>query len=257
MRKPRSRAPAASPTLTQAHGGMVRHLAPILLAALAWSPVARAGGVISAEAAVVSDYVDRGISNSDNKPAVQAGATWTHGTGFYAGLWGSSVDFGDGDGATVELDYVLGYAGEAAGTGYDLAAAYVSYPGAPGSLDYDLWEFSAVLRRDLGPLVLGTEAIYTPQNAGKAGDALYLRGMAEVPLAEVLAGGLALAAHLGHQWTSEEAIAGPDYLDWGLGLVWARENVALGVRYSDTDLGHACGRLCDGRVVVEASIAFP
>ena len=43
---------------------------------------------------VVSDYVFRGASQTDEEPAIQGGVDITAGS-FYAGVWGSNVDFFD------------------------------------------------------------------------------------------------------------------------------------------------------------------
>ena len=62
------------------------------------------------QVAVVTDYVFRGISRSDNDPAAQAGLEYLHASGAYAGIWGSSVDTPkDSD---IELDVYAGYAAE-------------------------------------------------------------------------------------------------------------------------------------------------
>ncbi|HYE50640.1 MAG TPA: TorF family putative porin [Azospirillaceae bacterium] len=229
-------------------------LLPALLPFLILATPAAAQVEVTGEAAIVSDYVDRGISNSDNDAAVQAGIGVAAEGGAYVSLWGSTVDFDDGQEATIELDYILGYAGAAAGVEYDLSVAYVSYPGASGALDYDLWEFGAVATRALGPVVLVGEAIYTPQNSGKAGDGLYLSGGLELPLGEAVT----IGTHVGRQWVDDEEIAGPDYMDWGVGLVWSLGRLELGLRYTDTDLGREdCPRLCDSRVVFQAGIALP
>ncbi len=64
---------------------------------------------LSGTADIVSNYVWRGVSQTDNAPAVQTGATYSFDSGFYAGLWGSSVNFKNDSGATTELDYVVGF----------------------------------------------------------------------------------------------------------------------------------------------------
>ena len=56
----------------------------------------------------VSDYVFRGVSQTDEDPTLQAGFTYTSPVGLYAGVWGSGVDFGPGD-PSVEVDYQIGY----------------------------------------------------------------------------------------------------------------------------------------------------
>ncbi|KRG78060.1 TorF family putative porin, partial [Stenotrophomonas pavanii] len=40
----------------------------------------------------VSDYLFRGVSQTDEKPTLQAGFTYTSPVGLYAGVWGSGVD---------------------------------------------------------------------------------------------------------------------------------------------------------------------
>ena len=57
----------------------------------------------SATFAVTTDYVFRGVSQTDNEPAFQAGASYSAPFGLYAGVWASNVDFGAG-GPDVELE---------------------------------------------------------------------------------------------------------------------------------------------------------
>jgi uncharacterized protein (TIGR02001 family) len=49
------------------------------------------------EAAIVSNYVDKGITQSDKGPALQAGFGYRMGPQARLGIWGSSVKFPDGD----------------------------------------------------------------------------------------------------------------------------------------------------------------
>ena len=49
---------------------------------------------------VVSDYVFRGASQTDEEPALQGGVDVTVGS-FYAGAWASTVDFGDNTDAEI------------------------------------------------------------------------------------------------------------------------------------------------------------
>ena len=58
---------------------------------------------LSATTAFTTDYIFRGVSNTDENPAVQAAFDATYGM-FYAGMWGSNTDFGDG----IEIDYYAG-----------------------------------------------------------------------------------------------------------------------------------------------------
>ena len=93
----------------------------------------------------VSDYVFRGISQTQEDPAFQASVDYAHASGFYAGIWGSSVDFTaedtlpeDEDGADVEIDYYVGFASDINDTfSYDVSGVYYTYPGANDGIDYD------------------------------------------------------------------------------------------------------------------------
>src|SRR6185437_10037048 len=107
-------------------------------AALVWVTAvpAYAGSdiTLSGNAAFLTQYVDRGITNSAERPAVQAELNLTYKEIYYAGIWGSNVDFGAGpngqDLASIELDYYLGIAPTLGKWSFDIAAYYVAYPGA-------------------------------------------------------------------------------------------------------------------------------
>ena len=65
---------------------------------------------VSASVAALSDYRFRGISQSDNNPALQATLAFDHTTGLFASAFASSVDFGGGSDANVETVLAAGYA---------------------------------------------------------------------------------------------------------------------------------------------------
>ncbi|MFX9672963.1 TorF family putative porin, partial [Acinetobacter baumannii] len=58
--------------------------------------------------AATTDYRFRGVTQSSNNPAIQGGFTFSHKSGAYLSLWGSSVDFGV-TGNSTETDVALGY----------------------------------------------------------------------------------------------------------------------------------------------------
>ena len=88
--------------------------------------------VISYNAALVSDYRYRGISQTRLKPALQGGADYTHNpSGFYAGTWLSTIKWtkdagGSGD---VEWDLYAGKRGEIVkDVSYDIGGLGYVYP---------------------------------------------------------------------------------------------------------------------------------
>ena len=61
-------------------------------------------GTFSGNVAATSDYIFRGYSQSDKKPAVQPALNWDSGAGVHLNFWGSNIDFNDGGDASVEVD---------------------------------------------------------------------------------------------------------------------------------------------------------
>jgi len=63
----------------------------------------------SANVALMSNYVFRGITYTQNRPAIQGGFDYAHESGFYAGVWGTNVSHKAINGASLELDLYGGY----------------------------------------------------------------------------------------------------------------------------------------------------
>jgi uncharacterized protein (TIGR02001 family) len=89
-----------------------------------------AAAEVTANAAITSNYIWRGITQTSDQAAGQGGIDWGHKSGLYAGTWVSNVDFsGLGDG--YEMDVYAGFGGEAGGFGYDLGILTYQYPVTP------------------------------------------------------------------------------------------------------------------------------
>ena len=72
-----------------------RYLVPAVCSAvlaLTGTGVAHAG-TVAGSATLVSDYVFRGVSQTNQDPAVQAGVEWAADNGFYVGTWGSNISW--------------------------------------------------------------------------------------------------------------------------------------------------------------------
>jgi uncharacterized protein (TIGR02001 family) len=204
----------------------------------------------SANVGFVTDYVFRGISQTDEQPAVQGGFDVTHTSGLYAGVWGSNVDFNDGDEAHIETDFYAGYASEYQGFAYDLGAIYYAYPGADSDLDYDYFELAASLGYDFDVASLSGAINYTPDYFGGLDEGVYYAATLEVPLPY----DFSFNAHAGHQTIDE----GEDYTDWSLGLGYSVAGFDLSLAYYETDLDEPdeCVDGCDARVVFGVSRSF-
>lgn len=90
---------------------------------------------VTANAAVSSNYLWRGVTQTSDNAQVSGGIDYNHESGFYAGTWASNVDFG-GDKPGYELDFYAGFAGEMGEFGYDVGYVYYAYPDAVDSIDF-------------------------------------------------------------------------------------------------------------------------
>jgi len=81
---------------------------------------------VSGSAALTNNYIWRGMTQTDNAPAIQGAINMGY-KGFYLGAAGSNVKF-EGVDASIELDALGGYTSEAYGVGYDIGAIYYAYP---------------------------------------------------------------------------------------------------------------------------------
>ncbi len=89
---------------------------------------------VSANVSFASDYIWRGMTQTDG-PAMSGGFDYAAEGGFYAGIWGSNVNFNDGAGS--ELDYYFGYGFEVGGVGVDLGYVAFDYPENNTGLDFE------------------------------------------------------------------------------------------------------------------------
>lgn len=121
--------------------------APLLLAAcaglglLALGANARAAESqavsLSGSAALTSDYVWRGSSQTQGDPAVQAGFKLAHRSGVYASVWGSNVEFAPDTHASSEFDFTVGWAGKVADHwGLDVNVLHYRYPSTTVDLNW-------------------------------------------------------------------------------------------------------------------------
>jgi uncharacterized protein (TIGR02001 family) len=217
-------------------------------------------GSFSSSFAIVSEYRYRGLDQSDEHPALQGSFDWSHEKGYYLGVWGSNVDFNDGDNANTEFDIYGGITREYYGISFDLGILYYVYPGANEGLNYDFVEYYFGLGKEWEMLSLNASVNYAPQFYAGSGDATYMSYDAGVPLGH----GLALSAHVGYQWLTDAAKYGVgsvdptiDYLDYSVGLSYTTNGFDLSVTYVDTDLSKADRAIgADDTVVFGVSRSF-
>ena len=181
--------------------------------------------------AVTSDYVFRGITQTDFEPALQGGLDYAFGdTGWYVGTWASNVDFADPDGPDIEWDIYAGFGTDLSDDwSLDLHAIRYIYGGERdvyGSLDYN--EFFAATTWN-GMLTL--TVAYAPDYANLDFSSTYvgLGGSWEV------GGGFSLNAGVGHSTFSDDV---GSYNDWNLGFSRSFGPVEAALTYYDTTGGY-------------------
>lgn len=201
----------------------------------------------SASATGTSDYVFRGISQSDNDPAIQGSFDLTYGM-FYAGVWASSIDFQPD--ANIEVDYYAGITPEWQGVSFDFGYIYYNYPDDQ-TLDY--WELKAGASAEIMPkLTAGGTFYWTPDILGE--EWYVYEGTLAYELPKFAMFTPTVDGLIGY--TDFETSS--DYAYWNAGLALAVENITFDFRYWDTDADATlCTTTCDERFVFSVGVSIP
>ena len=193
-------------------------------------------------AGLFSQYIFRGLKQTNGEPALQGGLDYAHASGFYAGTWGSNISWlQDGGsyraGGSLELDIYGGYKGSIGKTdfGYDAGLLYYWYPGdvVPGFTKADTLEvygalswkwLSAKLSYALSDDVFGVP---------NADGTYYFDITASYPIANTK---LTVIGHYGIQkFDGQNNDTLYSYNDWKLGVSYSLpKDVTIGAFYTDT-----------------------
>ncbi len=90
---------------------------------------------VSANVSFASDYIWRGMTQTDG-PAISGGFDFAAENGFYAGIWGSNVNFND-EGTGSELDYYFGYSFDLNALNVDVGYLAYDFPKNKSNLDLE------------------------------------------------------------------------------------------------------------------------
>jgi uncharacterized protein (TIGR02001 family) len=218
---------------------------------------------ITGNIGLFSQYIFRGLTQTDGKPALQGGFEYAHTpTSLYAGTWASNISWlKDGvppaytRGGSLEWDFYGGWKPTFGDFTLDIGTLYYWYPGdqAPGFPKADTWEvylgggwkwltakFSYSLK-DKTFAVLDSKGTW------------YLDLSANVPLGDFFKPltGVTLIAHWGKQkydGTDPRNIGGASndalysYEDWKLGVSYALpKDFTIGAFYTDTSGANRLG----------------
>jgi len=135
----------------------------------------------SGNVALTSDYVFRGISQSNEQAALQAGTRVDTNAGLYGSVCASRIDFASAPAASAEIDYVIG-ARRKLGEDWvgDINATRFTYAGA-SELNYLEWIATATWR-DRRWIMLGvSKNVFATDR-----DGVYLQAGMRIPLDDAL-----------------------------------------------------------------------
>ncbi len=219
-----------------------------------------------------SDYVFRGISQTDNDPTIQGAVNIGYGI-FYAGAWGSGLDFGDdptvnGSEAQVEIDWYAGIKPTWGKATFDFGVIYYTYPGANDfAAELDYVELKAGVSGEVfDKLTAGAVAYYSPEYTGKLGEVWTFEGTLAYALPKVWVFDPVVSGLVGYEFGQDPVFNGAlsdNYTYWNAGVALIVDKITLDFRYWDTDLdtGGLCAAggpfQCDERFVFSVGITLP
>jgi len=196
---------------------------------------------------VGTDYIYRGISQTDETATIQGGFDWAGESGLYAGVWASNLAF-DG---YIEMDVYAGYAGSIGeAVEYDVGLLHYDYPNqASGHGDYNFDEiYGSVSYKGI---TLGFA--YSNDFFGESGSAEYLYAEYALDLPQEFG----LGFHYGMQNIDDnDAFGAPDYDEYSVSLTKELQGFGFGLTWHDTNLSSdECfgSDLCESRVVFAVS----
>lgn len=203
----------------------------LFLALLMAVGFASAQAQVTGNLGLTSDYRFRGISQSQNAPAVQGGVDYNHSSGFYVGNWNSSVSSQVyTNGAGIESDLYAGWKKDVyKGVTVDVGSYNYFYPRATTSAatgsNFDTYEgfiglgygpVSAKYSRTLGNGYFGT--------ANARGTAYYEANV-NYPVTQKIS----LLAHAGH--TNVANGSNLDYNDFNVGAGYDLDGWQLAAKW--------------------------
>lgn len=202
-----------------------------LLSALTALPALadEAASPVSGNFSVASEYLYRGIAQSNRKPAVQGGIDYVHDSGLYVGAWGSNISWlSDTSTAeakvssSLELDTYGGYKLGLGDVTLDFGALKYWYPGTypagysnPETLEGYLggsWKFATFKYSYAFTNLFGAQSVQADGSLKKSEGSQYF----DLSLNPELGAGFTLNLHAGRQLVANYPSA--SYNDYKLGV---------------------------------------
>lgn len=235
----------------------------------------------SLNVALTSDYIFRGFTQTARTATGQAGFDLTWGK-FYAGVWGSGLDFGNDfvsgkSTARGEVDLYAGFKPVWNNINFDFGVIYYAYPGALDNRittvldrEADYVELKAGISREIWKDgTLASTLFFSPDYTNTTGRVFTSETQFSQVFRPIAGWTPTFSALLGSQYGRDQryvALVGngeKNYLYWNVGLTFTWEKFTIDLRYWDTNIkdngpirGFCTSQVleCDERVV--ATIKF-
>jgi len=181
-------------------------------------------GEWSGNVTLTSNYVFRGITQTDEAPMIQGGFDWASDS-FYVGTWASAIDYDDGTSA--EIDLYAGWTPTVGVFDLDIGAIYYYYPDAPDDPEQNFVEVYAGGSTTLGEFLdVGASVAYSPEFYGEIGPGWYGSTGLALPLNDTVS----IDARVGASRFDD--LSSADYEDYQVGISGTVfENVGWDIRY--------------------------
>lgn len=244
---------------------MIRGIRSALRTAPLWALVLVPGAAAAQEDAQIAgtvslatDYVFRGITQTEERPQLQGELGWAHESGVYTGVWSTNTHVG-GEGNSLEFDPYIGYAGtlDQYDIAYDVGYWHYFYPGSESDLDFG--ELYAIPSYSTGPWGASLELWYALDYFGND---FFDDTPAFAYAGEVTRelGRVTLSGRLGQQtFDGPGDLPDQDYVYYDLGVSGDWRGLTLEASWHDTDGVReelAAPDAVDGRFVVGISHDF-
>ena len=203
----------------------------LAIVAMALITATAAQAQITGNLGLTSDYRFRGVSQTQNAPAVQGGIDYNHVSGLYIGNWNSSVSSQlYTNGAGVESDVYAGFRKQVFGNFVvDVGSYNYFYPRAGTNGSFDTNELFAGIGYKELVSVKYSHALSDYFGTANSKNSFYVQADAAIPLAR----NLQLVAHIGH--TNVANSSSLDYTDYNVGLGYDLKGWNLAAKYYIND----------------------
>lgn len=210
---------------------------------------------VTGNVGIFSQYIFRGLTQTNKDPALQGGLDYAHSSGLYVGTWGSNISWLT-DSPTVtgykssslEMDFYGGYKGSFGDIGYDIGLLQYYYPG-----DHDARRYTGTFEADtleaygaISYKWFTAKYSHSLKNetfgVNNSDGTYYLDLSATVPLTDKFN----LVAHYGIQefkgtsnlcGTNTKNDTCASYKDWKLGVTYTLpKDFTVGAYYTGTDM---------------------